>query len=203
MTVTIPAREPQTLLREQQLGVRAWQADLALRLERDPSTAGDREAQMDARRTIAGLQRARSASKALLARRARGLEPDVHGPRAVVVHRNEWLRARLADELEARGVHVVGAGADGAAALAMAVVEQPDLLLVEDRLPWVSPLDVVADVSHFAPHTVVAVLAEDTAETAELVAVGAAAVFSRAVHPEDVSESCMDLLVTGALGLPA
>ena len=158
---------------------------------------------MDARRTLAGLQRARSAAKALLARRSRGLAPEVHGPRAVVVHRNEWLRARLGVEFEARGIDVVGVGADGAAALAMAVVEQPDLLLLEDRLPWVSPREVMTDVARFAPHTAVAVLAEDNAETVELEAAGAAAVFSRAVHPEEVSESCLGLLATGAMGLPA
>jgi hypothetical protein len=193
-SVSLPARDPQQLGRDQQEGLAAWRRDIARRLVRDPETEPDREAQMDARRKIAGLRRTRSAVLACQARHARGLAPSCEGPRAVVVHRNGWLRARLRQEFEQLGVSVIGEGEDGAVAVALAVVEQPELLLMEDRLPWVTPVEVVEEVHRFAPHTTVAVQMEDSAEAADLLAAGATAVFSRGVAPGELCACCVDVL---------
>ena len=200
MTVLpLAARDPAGLAQDQEQGLAAWRRDIARRLARDPEAEPDREAQMDARRRLAGLHRTRSAVLACQARRDRGLTPVGDSPRAVVVHRSGWLRGRLAQELGEKGVTVVGEGEDGAVAVAMALVEQPDLLLLEDRLPWVTPIEVVDEVHRYAPHTVVAVQLEDGAEAAEMLAAGATAVFGRGVRPSELCERCVDLIVTEAL----
>jgi len=195
----LPSRDVAELVRDQQKGIAAWHGDIARRLARDPQAEPDREAQMDARRRLAGLYRTRSAVLACEARRDRGLAPTAEAPRAVVVHRNAWLRGRLAQGLKDQGVQVVGEAEDGAVAVAMVVVEQPDLLLLEDRLPWVTPLEVVDEAHRYAPHTVVAVQLEDSAEASDMLAAGASAVYSRGVPPDQLSEHCVDLLVAEAL----
>lgn len=198
-TVPLPVRDVTELVRDQQQGLAAWQRDLEARLARDPEVEGDREAQMDARRRLAGLHRTRSAVLACQARRERGLPPTAESPRAVVVHRSSWMRARLGQELDILGVEVVGQGEDGAVAVALTVVEQPDLLLIEDRLPWVTPLEVVEEVHRYAPHTVVAVQLEDSAGAPEMLEAGATAVFSRGVRPAELCECCADVLVAEVL----
>lgn len=192
--VSLPVRDPADLARDQQRGFRAWQADFERRLARDPESEADREAQMDARRKLAGLHRTRSAVLACQTRHERGLQPFDDRPRAVVVHRNDWMRSRLAREFEDLGVAVIGEGDDGAVAVALAVVEQPDLLLLEDRLPWVTPVEVVEDVHRFAPHTVIAVQMEDSGQAFEMLEAGASAVFSRSVRPSQLCECCLDAL---------
>src|SRR5438067_2094956 len=95
-TVPLPVRDITELVRDQQQGLAAWQSDLEARLARDPETESDREAQMDARRRLAGLHRTRSAVLACQGRRAHGLLESAESPRAVLVHRSNWMRARLA-----------------------------------------------------------------------------------------------------------
>jgi CheY-like chemotaxis protein len=198
-TVQVPVRDITELVRDQQQGFAAWQRDLEARLARDPEAESDREAQMDARRRLAGLHRTRSAVQACQARRERGLPATGEHPRAVLVHRSTWMRARLAQEFDERGIQVVGEAEDGAVAVAMAVIEQPELLLLEDRLPWVTPIEVVEEVHRYAPHTVVAVQMEDSAEAPEMLEAGATAVFSRGVHPAQLCECCVDVLVAEVL----
>jgi CheY-like chemotaxis protein len=198
-TVQLPARDVTELVRDQQQGLAAWQRDLELRLGRDPETEIDREAQMDARRRLAGLHRIRSAVLACQARRDRGLPASAKHPRAVVVHRSSWMRARIAEQFASIGIQVVGEGDDGAVAVAMAVVEQPELLLLEDRLPWVMPVEVVEEVHRYAPHTVVAVQMEDSGEAAQMLEAGATAVFSRSIRPAELCECCADVLAAEVL----
>jgi hypothetical protein len=199
MTVlSLPLRDAAELVRDQQQGLEAWRRETTRRLALDPETEIDREAQMDARRHLAGLQRTRSAVMAMQSRRDRGLAATGDEPRAVVVHRDEWMRKRISAELAQLGVHVIGEGEDGAIAVAMAVVEQPELLIIEDRLPWVTPLEVVAEVHRFAPHTVVAVQTEDTTDAASLLEAGAAAVVGRMTPPAELCACSMDALRASA-----
>ena len=193
----LPVRDVTELVKDQQQGLAAWRRDLARRLERDPETEPDREAQMDARRRLAGLHRIRSAVAACEESRSNGLVASEDRLRAVIVHRSTWLRARLAEELQRLGIQVVGEGEDGAVAVAMALVDQPELLILEDRLPWVTPLEVVEEVHKYAPNTVVVVQIEDSVEAEEMVAAGATAVFSRTVHPDELSAACADLVAGG------
>jgi CheY-like chemotaxis protein len=201
--LALPVRNEKSLREQQERALAAWCSELARRLSVDPTAAGDREMQMDARRQLAGWQRTRVAMQACLARRRRAWTSCTPEPRAVLVHRNPWMRSQLSKELVRRGLRVIGEAEDGAVAVALAIVEQPDLLVLEDRLPWVSPLDVVEVVHHFAPGTAIAVQLEDTADAPEMLEVGATAVFSRDVKPDEVCERCVDVLVAEQLEQPA
>lgn len=168
--------------------VAEWQADIENRLEHQLEASSDREAQMDARRRAAGIKQAEAEVRSLLA----SVRPDAAPgapTRAVVVHRSGWLRDRLVAQLRANGVDVVGEGEDGAVALAAALVEQPDVLVIEGLLPWVTPTDVVHDVRRFAPRTFVVVLVEGPVAAEQMLTAGAHAVYSRAVPPADVADA--------------
>jgi response regulator NasT len=196
-TAPLATRDAAQLVRDQQHGLAAWQRELDQRLARDPEAETDREAQMDARRHLAGLQRARSAMAACQSKSTRPASGD--SPRAVVVHRNEWLRRRICASFAELGVQVIGEAEDGAVALAMAVVEQPEILVLEDRLPWLTPVEVVHEVHRFAPHTFVAVQLEDGSEAADMLEAGASAVFTRGTRPAELCTSCVDALATTQL----
>ena len=56
-------------------------------------------------------------------------------------HRQAWFRGKVASGLQAGGVAVEADLENGADALGAVVAEQPDFLLVEDKLPMVSGLD--------------------------------------------------------------
>ena len=199
MTVLpLPTRDAAELVRDQQQGLAAWRRETTLRLAQDPETEADREAQMDARRHLAGLQRTRSAVMACQARREKASAAAGEAPRAVVVHRDDWMRERINAELTSLGIQVVGEGEDGAVAVALVIVEQPELLVIEDRLPWVTPMEVVAEVHRFAPHTVVAVQLEDSSQAGQLLEAGAAAVIGRSTRPAELCECCVEALRTTA-----
>jgi len=204
MTAVYPVRDASALAQDRQRGLARWQEDVEARLTHGGDVAHDRQSQQDARRERAVLDRTRSAVSECLGRRMRAVEDaeDLH-PRAVIAHRSGWVRARLAEEFEGLGVRVVGECEDGAEALALTVVEQPELLLLEDKLPWVTTLDVVIGARDFAPHTAVAVQIEDAGEADAMLGAGAAAVFSRAVRPPQLCECCVDVLVSEALARPA
>jgi hypothetical protein len=199
MTVlSLPLRDAAALVRDQQQGLEAWRRETTRRLAVNPETEADREAQMDARRHLAGLQRTRSAVMSMQATRRRGPAAAAYAPRAVVVHRYDLMRERIKAELVELGVQIVGEGEDGAVAVAMVLVEQPELLVIEDRLPWVTPLEVVAEVHRFAPHTVVAVQLEDRSLAASLLEAGATAVVGRTTRPAEFCECCVEALSTSA-----
>jgi hypothetical protein len=198
MTVlSLPHRDAEELVKDQQQAVADWLRETAARLAVDPQLEVDREAQMDARRHLAALERTREAVLAALARHERDVAPTTW-PRAVVVHRDEWMRVRITTELADLGVHVIGEGEDGAVAVALAVVEQPELLLIEDRLPWVTPLQVVAEVHRFAPRTIVAVQLDDSSSAGELLEAGAAAVIGRSTPLSELCASSVEALRASA-----
>jgi CheY-like chemotaxis protein len=118
--------------------------------------------------------------------------------RAVLAHRNAWLRDTVAKRLESRGIAVVGAFEDGAEAAGTIVVEQPDLVLVEDRLPTLSGVEVVRRVRTFAPDAVVGAQCMDAAGVQALVEAGAAAVFTRRIPPAEIADGLLDCLTGGS-----
>lgn len=204
MTAVYPVRDASELAQDRQRGLARWREDLEARLAHGENAAHDRQSQQDARRERAVLERTRSAVSECLARRMRALVTSDDGqPRAVVAHRSGWVRAKLVEEFAALGVRVVGDCEDGVEALALAVVEQPELLVLEDKLPWLTTLAVVGGAHDFAPHTAVAVQVEDAGEADAMLGAGAAAVFSRAVRPDQLCECCVDVLVSEALAHPA
>lgn len=159
-----------------------------------------REMRLDlTRRVDAG----RREQQALLARADQqlrdsgGVLPGRAPVRAVLAHRNAWLRDTVAEQLEARGVQVVGVFEDGADAAGTVVVEQPDLVLVEDRLPTLSGLEVVRRVRTFAPATVIGVQCLDGDGIRSFVEAGAQAVFARRVPPLEIADQLVHCLVGG------
>lgn len=117
--------------------------------------------------------------------------------RAVLAHRSTWLRESVAKRLEECGVEVVGAFEDGADATGTVVVEQPDLVLVEDRLPTLSGVEVVRRVRRFAPGAIVGAQCLDGDGVRLLLDAGARAVFTRRTPPAEIADALVDCLLNG------
>lgn len=169
----------------------------AWRRTRDPQSAGpaappsgplSREQHLDAERRAAALLRERTAVLAALDRQlsGTGLPAAPRTARVVVAHRGAWFRDRLTSCLAEHGVLAAASVEDGADAVGAAVVEQPDVLLLEDRLPSVTGLDVVAAVRQLAPRAVVAVQVLSAGDGQRYLDAGAHAVFPRSVNPAQV-----------------
>lgn len=107
-------------------------------------------------------------------------------PRAVVLHRAPWVRDALCRELERAGVAVVEMHEDGAAGLGSVIAEQPDLVVVQEQLPWKDGLEVVREVRRFAPSARIAVHLDRPAAEQAAREAGADAVFPRATRPSDM-----------------
>jgi DNA-binding NarL/FixJ family response regulator len=103
--------------------------------------------------------------------------------RAVIAHRNEWMAKKLAALMTAQEVRVVGTFADGADAAGTVVAEQPDLVLVEDRLSTLTGAEVVREAREYSPLSVIGAQALDSTGGAALVTAGAHAVFTRQTRP--------------------
>ena len=97
---------------------------------------------------------------------------------------------------------MVAESADGADGLAAVVLEQPDVLVLEARLPSLPGIDVVRTVHELAPRTLVAVQAESSAEVERLLDAGAAAVFSPTVPPAAVCQDVAERFRTSMSGAP-
>jgi len=192
MTATaLPEGLDADLIRRQHVAVEEWRAELARRVER-ARTGVLADAEQTA---LKGWLRTRAAVDACLVRQARGdAVTSAVAPRAVVVHREPSFRAELEEALAGRGLRIVGGGKDGAVALALAVVEQPDLLVLDDDLPSLDTAELLAAVRRFAPLTAVLVRTDGGQETAALLAAGASAVLSRQLGPGAVGASCAELV---------
>lgn len=114
--------------------------------------------------------------------------------RAVVAHRNEWMTQKITALLTDRQVQVIGTFVDGAEAAGTAIAEQPDLVIVEDRLSTLTGTDVVREVREYSPQSVVAAQVLDSTGVARLVDAGAHAVFTRRIRPADVVDQVLHCL---------
>lgn len=204
-TAALPDRLDADLVRRQHLAVEAWWAELGRRVEAAAS-GGDAGDGLELR----GWLRTRAAVDACLARRShqggtRGL-PVGGRARAVVAHRLPSFGRDLEAALAARGVQVIGSGRDGAVAVAMTVVEQPDLLVLDDDLPWLSTAEVLTSVRRFAPRTTVLLRVDqdpDAAPCAGAVGTSGVPLVSREVAPDAVGELCAALLSPALRGAAA
>lgn len=159
--------------------------------------AGSREHRMDQDRRLDVLRAQHAAlvrctEQALL--RAGWPIRDAVPLRAVVAHRNEWFRERVCGELQRHGVVVVHRTDNGAEAVGTSVAEQPDLVLVEDRLALQPGPDVVREVRRYAPWAVVAAQVATDDGVPDLLAAGAHAAFPRRVPPAEVADELARLL---------
>ena len=79
-------------------------------------------------------------------------------PRLLVVDDHQMLRAALVDLLVQAGFEVVGEAADGADAVALAKQLEPDVILMDLRMPVLSGLDAAPLIREACPATQVVLL---------------------------------------------
>lgn len=193
------ARSDLQLLSDQLAGMAAWY--LAQREQRPPEGGVvTREMRLDLSRRTEARRREQAA---LLERAREQLDqtrrPPQHGrqPRAVLVHRREWVRLKVEQELARHGIAVVGHLDNGADAVGLAIVEQPDLMLVEDALPMVSGTEVIRAMRVFCSRTLVAAHVESDSGVAAALHAGAATAFPRLVPPEHIARGLASLVGAG------
>lgn len=194
------ARSPLELVSDQLAGIESWNSSQAVAEQRRSAaatTALTREMRLDASRRLLARKQEQAA---VIARAAKQLERSaellrsVPRPRALVVHRNAWMREKVATRLQGHGVDVLDVLEDGAVAVGVLVVEQPDLLFVEDRLPTVSGFQLLAEAARYAPRTVTAVQVLDGSEVDRYLDAGARAVFTRRIPPQEVADQLVACL---------
>lgn len=189
------------LLSDQLAGMAAWTA--SCRAARARLAAGDapsREARFDLEREGDILSSVEAAMTGWAADQLRDSGTPMLmacQPRAVVAHRNEWFRGKVSDGLWAAGVQVVAQVDNGADALGIAVAEQPDLLVVEDRIPMLSGTQLLRELRRFAPATVAVAQASGDQDLPALLEAGARTAFTRRVPPAEVAQDA-SLLFTAA-----
>ena len=122
------------------------------------------------------------------------LQQSVAASRAVIAHRHAWLSAKVTAGLQAGGVTVVAELDNGAEALGVVVAEQPDLLLVGDKLAMVSGLDLCRAVRSWSPRTLVAVQVAEDWQVGPFLDAGAASVFTRRIPPADIAAQLAEAL---------
>src|SRR5689334_9612201 len=186
------------VLADQLRGIAAWNAARRT-IERSDqeAAAGSREMRLDLDRRMEVVRRQHEAlvrrTEEQLAASARVLRATAP-PRALVVHRNEWFKDKLIDCLMDAGVDVVGRLENGADAVGVAVAEQPDLLVVEDKLPMISGEEVVRQVRRFCPSTMSVVQVSYDDAVASALEAGAHSAFTRRVPPADVARELCRLV---------
>jgi CheY-like chemotaxis protein len=180
-------RSDADLLAAQLRGLDAWHH--AHRLP-PPSAAGlSREARLDEAR----LRDVREREATALHERAAAALRDGFAfgagavPRAVVAHRNAWLRDKVCTGFRDLGVETVACTDDGAEASAAIVLEQPDLVFVEDHLPTVSGVELIARTRQWAPGAFTGAHALGQEGMSPLLDAGARATFSRRIPPADIA----------------
>lgn len=189
-------------LAERQLrAIEMWTRARRLVEEAASSTARSREMRMDLDRRREVL---RAQHEAIVARTAESLASSVRvlrraAPRrAVVAHRHQWYADKLCADLTARGVLVIGRLDNGAHVVGVTVAEQPDLVLVEDRLAMLSGEDVVRELRRYAPEAVIAAQVAYEDRIAPMLDAGATAAYARQVPPLDVSADLVRLMAAPA-----
>lgn len=160
-------------------------------MQRDPAgiPGQSRESRLDEARRRDVADRERAAMHAWAAAALRNTAPFGRGtvPRAVVAHRNEWLRNKLTEAFRRHDVEVVASVNDGAEAAAAVVMEQPDVFFVEELLPSLSGLELIARTKLFAPKALIGVHALGQSRIPPLLKAGARAAFSRRIPPADIA----------------
>jgi CheY-like chemotaxis protein len=190
-------RDDSELLRSQLAAIEAWNASRRA-IEKSEAAAMERarsrEMRLDLARRTDVVRRQHEALIARTDEQLRGSARVVSAggpPRAIVVHRNDWFKDKVIAGLLDGGVEVVARLENGADAVGVAVAEQPDLLLVEDKLPMIGGEDVVRQVLQFAPDTIAAAQVSVDEEIAVFLDAGARTAFTRRVPPGDVArEMC-------------
>jgi CheY-like chemotaxis protein len=193
-------RDPSMLISDQLNGISAWnRARRVVELSEEAASdrARSREMRLDLARRMDVVRRQHQAiieqTEAQLRDSSRLLR-SAYPARAVVVHRNDWFKDKVTDGLRSRGIEVVALLENGADAVGVTVAEQPDLLLVEDKLPMINGDDVIRQVREFAPNTISAAQVSSEDGIPVILAAGARTAFTRRVPPADVARDLSTLV---------
>lgn len=194
--ITWQPRMQAEVLADQLRGLSAWHAARrVVEAEAEAAAGGgrSREARLDLDRLVEVVRRQHEAivrrTEGQLAASAR-LPRSTAPVRAVVVHRNDWFKDKLVARLTEGDVEVVARLENGADAVGVVVAEQPDLLVVEDKLPMMSGEEVVRQARQFSPVTIAALQVPH----ASAVAAGAHVTFTRRTPPVDVARDLCRLV---------
>ena len=101
----------------------------------------------------------------------------MNDPRCLVADDHPALTSAVSTYLSENGFDVVGPAPDGRRAVALATSEQPELALVDFRMPRLSGLDLIAALREAAPNTRICVYTGDADEqiAQDVLAAGASA----------------------------
>lgn len=185
--LALPRRSNTHVLLDQLHGVEAWTRQH--RLHATDVTVGSRESRLDLARQRDVVVRQRQALLGWTERQLRESDlmlRSLAATRVVIAHRHDWFKGKLTSGLRAGGATVVADLENGADALGVVIAEQPDFLLVQDRLPMVNGLDLTREVCRYAPSTVVVVQVTNDWETGPFLDAGATTVYSRRTPAADI-----------------
>jgi CheY-like chemotaxis protein len=177
----------------------AWHRVRRAAEQAEQAPQASREQRLDAARRHEARQREHDALLARAQEQLRDTSASLGSdqPRAVVAHRSDWFRGKVAARLHEQGVAVVGSVGDGAAAVAAVVLDQPDLLLVEELMPHLPAGEVLVRARQLAPLTVVGAQVQSPQAAPALLEAGARAVFSRRIPPAEVADALVTFLRGG------
>jgi CheY-like chemotaxis protein len=188
VSLPLSRRSEVDVLLDQLRGISAWTRAHSVR-SADAAGASSRESRLDLSRRNDVVTRQRQALMDWTGRQLLGsgqLLRSVAAPRAVISHRQEWFSGKVVSGLQAGGVAVVANLPNGADALGVVVAEQPDFLLVEDKLPMVSGLELVKEAGRYARSTLVVVQVANDWEIGPFLDAGATTVYTRRTSPADI-----------------
>jgi CheY-like chemotaxis protein len=197
-TLCVRRRSEAEVLIEQVRGIEAWTREHRDRVL-DVGSGASREARLDLARRREAYVRQREALRDWTARRLQADCEPMHcraSTRAVLAHRNAWFKDKVAGVLRDAGIDVVAELENGADAVGLVVAEQPDLLLLEDKLPMVSGIDLVRAACRYAPSTLVVVQVEEDRGIGPFLDAGAAMVYSRRIPPADLASDAIAVLAS-------
>jgi CheY-like chemotaxis protein len=195
-----PLLLPVERIARQVRGIDTWTTARRLREELLTGAGVSRDEQMARARRLDVLRRTQAAIIETTARRLAQEPSQVWSttPTVVVAHRHPWFLDRVCTLLAGQGVEVVTRTDNGADALGAVVAEQPDLLLVGDRLAMMTCADLLSEAALFSPRTA---RVAQTEHEDDVVAAVADAVFARRIPPADVVDHLARLVA--ASGDPA
>jgi DNA-binding NarL/FixJ family response regulator len=112
------------------------------------------------------------------------------GPRVVIVDDHQAMRAALRDALEDEGATVVGEADNGPAGVELAARLQPDVVLMDLRLPGISGLEATRQIKQRHPAVQVLVLTayDDPALDREAMAMGAYAFLVKGCEVQQICQ---------------
>ena len=192
------ARSDLDVMFQQLWAIAAFNLDQRRTLHELTGSGRSREARLDEHRGLEVVRRQHDALVRQLDLQL-GRSVDVMHQRAalgrvLIAHRQAWFVERVSGLLRADGLDVVLEVEDGANAVGGAVAEQPDLVLLEDRLSSVPGVLVTQAIRRYCPDTLVLVQVESSDRVAALLDAGADAVVTRQVPPADVAAQLRALL---------